>query len=309
MLFWPGPPRRPHLASGAAVINNPLRQLIEIYQVSVSEAFTAFLDSGLCDAPTSRVNWAANGIPHKGEIASGGTYQKLAYGLHINRNGQSVEFDFGKAGEIHEFDAFRLSQFWNENNTRSTFSYARDIEAAFNDAISNKTVRPTAAKHFELVDPLAGDNTPSSTTDSEATMAPPAYGSGDATYQAAGQEAGVRQLVDAFYNIMGSSTAYRSIWDMHPNDKPNDREVSRDKLARFLCAWMGGPRLYKEKYGAISIPGVHAHLAITATEHDQWLACMSEALERQPYSADFRGYLLKQLAIPAGRIVIACKPK
>lgn len=273
--------------------------------MSVSEAFAAFLDSGLCDAPTSRVNWAANGIPHKGDIASGGTYQKLAYGLHIARNGQSVEFDFGKAGEIHEFDAFRLSQFWNENNTRSTFASARDIEAAFADALANKTLRSTAGKHFELVNPTAD-----ATLDKHAADQPPAaYGVGDSTYQAAGQQAGVRKLVDTFYDIMGTSPEYQTIWDMHPSNNPGDRERSRDKLSRFLCAWMGGPRLYKEKYGAISIPGVHAHLPITAAEHDQWLACMGEALSQQDYPTDFCAYLLKQLAIPAGRIVIACKPK
>ena len=211
--------------------------------------------------------------------------------MRISRNGQSVEFDFGKEGETHEFDAFRLTQFWNENNTRSKFSSPRQIEAAFAEALANKTLRPTPGKHFELLaTPL------------------PAYGEGDATYQAAGQEAGVRQLVDTFYAIMGSNAAYKTIWDMHPNTAPDDREISRDKLARFLCAWMGGPRLYKEKYGAISIPGVHAHLPITRAEHDQWLACMSEALERQDYPADLRSYLLTQLAVPAGRIVQACAP-
>lgn len=245
------------------------------------------------------MNWAANGIPHKGEIASGGTYQKLAYGLQIVRNGQSVEFDFGKDGETHEFDAFRLTQFWSENNTRSPFAYARDIEAAFADALANKLLRPTPAKHYELA---------VTTTSTSATAAPPKYGEGDATYQAAGQEAGVRRLVDTFYNIMGTSEAYQTIWNMHPNAAPDDRERSRDKLARFLCAWMGGPRLYKQKYGAISIPGVHAHLPIRAEEHDQWLSCMSDALEQQDYPATLRTYLLKQLAVPAGRIVATCSP-
>jgi len=280
-----------HPWPGATTIDSELLKLIEAYLLSVSEAFTAFLDSNLCDAPTSRVNWAANGIPHKGTIAGGGTYQKLAYGLHISRNGQSVEFDFGKEGETHEFDAFRLTQFWNENNTHSNFSSPRDIEAAFAQALAGKLVRSTPGKHFEL----------------HATP-PPQYGKGDATYQAAGQERGIRRLVDTFYEIMGSNAAYKTIWDMHPHAAPDDRAVSRDKLSRFLCAWMGGPRLYKEKYGAISIPGVHAHLPITPIEHDQWLACMNEALERQAYPADLRSYLLTQLGVPAGRIVQACAP-
>ena len=78
----------------------------------------------------------------------------------------------------------------------------------------------------------------------------PAYGTGDATYQAAGGEAGIRALVDSFYDIMESDPAYREIHAWHPADG----QLSRDKLARFLCAWTGGPRLYREKYGPISIP-------------------------------------------------------
>ena len=128
-----------------------------------------------------------------------------------------------------------------------------------------------------------------------------AWGTGDATFQAVGGRAGVTQLVDRFYELMGTNPDYKVIWDMHPPD----RAMSRDKLTRFLCAWMGGPRLYKEKYGAISIPGVHAHLAITEAEKAQWLSCMNEALHTQGFDHPLIDYLLTQLAVPAGRIVSA----
>ena len=57
------------------------------------------------------------------------------------------------------------------------------------------------------------------------------YGSEDATYQAAGGQAGIRKLVDCFFDIMGTDPKYRVIYDWHPDD----RETSRDKLALFLC--------------------------------------------------------------------------
>ncbi|MEP1472976.1 MAG: group II truncated hemoglobin [Halieaceae bacterium] len=129
------------------------------------------------------------------------------------------------------------------------------------------------------------------------------YGKADATFKAAGGEVGVRALVDAFYDIMGSEGAYREIWIMHPEVN----EVSRDKLARFLCAWTGGPRLYAEKYGAISIPGVHAHLAISSAHRDQWLGCMEQALKRCDYPQEFQQYMLAQLAVPAERIRTICE--
>ncbi|MFK7916045.1 MAG: group II truncated hemoglobin [Pseudomonadales bacterium] len=127
----------------------------------------------------------------------------------------------------------------------------------------------------------------------------PAYGQGDATFQAAGGEAGVRALVDSFYDIMSSDARFATIWSWHPKDP----ELSRDKLARFLCAWMGGPRRYNEKYGSISIPKAHQHLSVTPAERDQWLDCMGLALAEQGYPQALVDYLAEQLAVPANRVL------
>lgn len=131
----------------------------------------------------------------------------------------------------------------------------------------------------------------------------PKYGEGDATFQAAGGEAGIFRLVNTFFDLMRDRPEYREIWDMHPEDK----EVSRDKLARFLCAWTGGPRLFREKYGPISIPPAHAHLKIDARLRDGWLACMAEALGACDYPEEFKTYLLAQLGVPAERVRQACE--
>ena len=121
------------------------------------------------------------------------------------------------------------------------------------------------------------------------------YGIGAASFQAAGGEAGVRQLVDTFFDRMGNDPRFVTIYDMHPPD----RDVSRDKLARFLCGWLGGPKLYQEKYGAIGIPRVHQHLAIKTAERDQWLTCMAESVAEQPFAPPFKKYLMEQLYVPA----------
>ncbi len=121
------------------------------------------------------------------------------------------------------------------------------------------------------------------------------YGIEEASYLAAGEEAGIRKLVDAFFDRMGNEPRFKVIYDMHPEDK----EVSRDKLARFLCGWLGGPKLFQEKYGGISIPRVHEHLAIATPERDQWLTCMSETVAEQPFDTDFKTYLMEQLFVPA----------
>jgi hemoglobin len=128
------------------------------------------------------------------------------------------------------------------------------------------------------------------------------YGTGDASFQAAGGEAGLRKLVDEFFDRMGSDERFATIYAMHPENK----EVSRDKLARFLCGWLGGPKLYNEKYGAIGIPRVHAHLAIGATERDQWLTCMTETVSEQRFAPDFKVYLMEQLYVPAEAVRRRC---
>lgn len=124
------------------------------------------------------------------------------------------------------------------------------------------------------------------------------YGEGDASYRAAGQQAGLTRLVDAFYRIMDELPEARGIRRMHPRDLTE----ARDKLTRFLCGWLNGPRLYSEKYGPIHIPRSHAHLRIGPRERDAWLRCMELAIAEQGWAPDFAAYLLRALAVPAERI-------
>ena len=128
--------------------------------------------------------------------------------------------------------------------------------------------------------------------------APAPYGVGDASYRAAGEQAGITKLVDAFYRIMDEWPEAAAIRRMHPSDLTE----SRDKLARFLCGWTNGPKLYSQKYGPIKIPPAHAHLRVGAAEREAWLACMERALAEQDYADEFRAYLLRELRVPAQRI-------
>lgn len=87
---------------------------------------------------------------------------------------------------------------------------------------------------------------------------------------------------------------------------PPDLAVSIDKLACFLCGWLGGPKRYGEKYGSIRLPQAHQHLPIHPVDRDEWLTCMEIAIAQQPYAADFRDYLLAQLRVPAERVLRVC---
>lgn len=123
------------------------------------------------------------------------------------------------------------------------------------------------------------------------------YGFEDGSYIAAGQIDGIRRLVNDFYNIMSQEEFAAKIFAMHPSDT----DLSKDKLSCFLSGWLGGPRLYKEKYGGIAIPKYHAPLTIASPERDAWLQCMQLALAKQDYADDFKQYILEQLFVPAER--------
>lgn len=127
------------------------------------------------------------------------------------------------------------------------------------------------------------------------------YGVDDASFQAAGGVVGIKKLVNRFYDAMEELPAAQTIRAMHPEDLT----VSRDKLYRFLCGWLGGEKLYSKKYGPIVIPRAHAHLDISEAERDAWLACMQVAVDEQSYTPAFKKYLMAQLFVPAERCRIA----
>ena len=127
------------------------------------------------------------------------------------------------------------------------------------------------------------------------------FGEGDASYRAAGGLEGLRRLVDDFYKCMDELPEAAEVRGMHPESL----DAARDKLACFLSGWLGGPRLFAEKYGSISIPAFHAQWPINGAQAEAWLTCMAHAIARQDYTPAFAEYLLAQLRVPAQRIVQA----
>ena len=96
-------------------------------------------------------------------------------------------------------------------------------------------------------------------------------------FNSIGGLAGVRKLVDRFYDLMDEKTAAAIIRDMHPQSL----EGSRQKLYEFLCGFLGGPALYIEKHGHPRLRMRHAGFAIDESARDNWIVCMNQALEEQ----------------------------
>ncbi|MBS7725181.1 group II truncated hemoglobin [Pseudomonas lalucatii] len=114
---------------------------------------------------------------------------------------------------------------------------------------------------------------------------------------------GLRRLVDDFYRLMDQQPAMADLRRLHPADLA----PARDKLGCFLSGWLGGPKLFAERYGAIAIPAFHAQWPIDERLAALWLSCMEQAIALQPYSPAFAEYLLSQLRVPAQRIVQASR--
>lgn len=108
-------------------------------------------------------------------------------------------------------------------------------------------------------------------------------------YAMLGSDAGVRALVDRFYDLMDEVPEYHGIRKMHPQDL----STSREKLYLFLCGWLGGPPLYVEKYGHPMLRARHLPFAIGVAERDAWLACMLQAMEDTHVEETLRTALLK----------------
>ena len=100
-------------------------------------------------------------------------------------------------------------------------------------------------------------------------------------YDLLGGEAGVRALVERFYDLMELEPAYQQLRRVHGASL----ESAREKLYLFLSGWLGGPPLYVERYGHPMLRARHLPFAIGTEERDQWMACMAQAmaeLEVQP---------------------------
>lgn len=132
---------------------------------------------------------------------------------------------------------------------------------------------------------------------------PAPYGQGDASYQAAGGIDGLQRLAADFYRLMDERPDAAQLREMHGEDLA----VVSDKLACFFSGWLGGPKLFSERYGPIALPAFHAQWVIDERLSQSWLDCMAAAIAQQPFAPDFAEYLLTQLRVPAQRIVQASR--
>ena len=103
-------------------------------------------------------------------------------------------------------------------------------------------------------------------------------------YELIGREDGVKALASAFYESMDELEEAEEVRAMHAVNL----DLIKQKLFEYLNGWLGGPHLYKDKYGTICLTEPHQPYPIGEDQRDQWVACWERALEKIAAPDEFR---------------------
>jgi len=112
-------------------------------------------------------------------------------------------------------------------------------------------------------------------------------------FEQLGGIAGVRALVDRFYDLMDLEADFAELRALHPTTL----DGSRDKFAWFLTGWLGGPDLYIERFGHPRLRARHLPYPIGVNVRDQWLTCMGLAMAEIGAAGGFTADMQERLMI------------
>jgi len=112
-----------------------------------------------------------------------------------------------------------------------------------------------------------------------------AFGPTNLPYEAIGGEAGVRGLVQAFYDRIERESPV--LLDMHGGDLTK----SRERLFEFLSGWLGGPQLFVERHGHPRLRARHGHVRIDQAGVEEWMRCMRGAMDDRGIAGPLREFL------------------
>ena len=92
-----------------------------------------------------------------------------------------------------------------------------------------------------------------------------------------GGEAGLRKLVETFYDLVETIPEGRALKLLHA--RGHGIAHARPELFDFLSGFLGGRQYYVERHGHMNVREIHAHVPISAQDAEDWLTCMDRALD------------------------------
>ena len=110
-------------------------------------------------------------------------------------------------------------------------------------------------------------------------------------YELLGGEAGIRRLIERFYDIMDTAPEAATSRALHAKSL----KASREKLFMFFSGWTGGPQLYVATHGHPRLRARHLPFSIGGKERDEWLWCMDQALAEHDMPDRVKRQLQQQL--------------
>ena len=123
------------------------------------------------------------------------------------------------------------------------------------------------------------------------------WGSASSPYEELGGGIPLRQLVEAFYDIIeGESPTLRAML-------PTNTSTSRQKLYEFLSGWLGGPPLYEEKRGHPRLRMRHLPFPIGESEAAEWMRCFRKAMDQAGVEGRIRDFIETRLTPLAQHMV------
>ncbi|MBL4813221.1 MAG: group II truncated hemoglobin [Rhodobacteraceae bacterium] len=93
-----------------------------------------------------------------------------------------------------------------------------------------------------------------------------------------GGEAGLRALVETFYDEVESNPAGAHIHNLHL--RGHGIGHVRQEQFDFLSGFLGGRRYYEEQHGHMNVQQMHEHVPISTKDAEDWLTCMDVAIEK-----------------------------
>ena len=103
----------------------------------------------------------------------------------------------------------------------------------------------------------------------------------------------VRNLANAFYDVMESDPGVRDLRELHPQKLHS----AKKHLFQFLAHWLGGPKLFGEQYAnAAWMELRHRHFDLGDENARQWLYCMDRAMTNQGVDAELKAALLARFS-------------
>ncbi|WP_068070634.1 group II truncated hemoglobin [Novosphingobium lentum] len=93
-------------------------------------------------------------------------------------------------------------------------------------------------------------------------------------FERIGGHAGLKAIVERFYDLMDSDPAYAPLRAMHAPDLA----PMRHSLASFLAGWSGGPRAWWDANPGKCMMSAHSGFAIDRAVADQWAEAMRRAI-------------------------------